>query len=95
MPTGVSWEPLAGTPGESGGFGPYVLDLVRDLRNETGAAILLIAHNMGVIRTMCDRVGVMFRQSIETYVSLLAVLKLNAAYVPLDASFPPVMIPRP
>jgi non-ribosomal peptide synthetase-like protein len=36
-----------------------------------------------------DRVGVMFRQSIETYVSLLAVLKLNAAYVPLDASFPP------
>ncbi len=37
-----------------------VLDLVRDLRNETGAAILLIAHNMGVIRTMCDRVGVMY-----------------------------------
>ncbi len=37
-----------------------VLDLVRDLRRETGAAILLIAHNMGVIRTMCDRVGVMY-----------------------------------
>jgi peptide/nickel transport system ATP-binding protein len=37
-----------------------VLDLVRDLRAETGAAILLIAHNMGVIRTMCDRVGVMY-----------------------------------
>jgi peptide/nickel transport system ATP-binding protein len=37
-----------------------VLDLVRDLRSETGAAILLIAHNMGVIRTMCDRVGVMY-----------------------------------
>jgi peptide/nickel transport system ATP-binding protein len=41
-----------------------VLDLVRDLRNETGAAILLIAHNMGVIRTMCDRVGVMYAGKI-------------------------------
>jgi peptide/nickel transport system ATP-binding protein len=37
-----------------------VLDLVRDLREETGAAILLIAHNLGVIRSMCDRVGVMY-----------------------------------
>ncbi len=37
-----------------------VLDLVRELRDETGAAILLIAHNLGVIRTMCDRVGIMY-----------------------------------
>ena len=37
-----------------------VLDLVRELRSETNAAILLIAHNLGVIRTMCDRVGVMY-----------------------------------
>jgi peptide/nickel transport system ATP-binding protein len=37
-----------------------VLDLVRDLRSQTNAAILLIAHNLGVIRTMCDRVGVMY-----------------------------------
>ena len=37
-----------------------VLDLVRELREDTGAAILLIAHNLGVIRTMCDRVGVMY-----------------------------------
>ncbi len=37
-----------------------VLDLVRALRHETQAAILLIAHNLGVIRTMCDRVGVMY-----------------------------------
>ena len=27
---------------------------------ETDAAILLIAHNLGVIRSMCDRVGVMY-----------------------------------
>ncbi len=41
-----------------------VLDLVRALRTETGAAILLIAHNLGVIRTMCDRVGVMYAGKI-------------------------------
>jgi peptide/nickel transport system ATP-binding protein len=37
-----------------------VLDLVKALRHETSAAILLIAHNLGVIRSMCDRVGVMY-----------------------------------
>jgi peptide/nickel transport system ATP-binding protein len=37
-----------------------VLDLVKALRSETNAAILLIAHNLGVIRSMCDRVGVMY-----------------------------------
>ncbi|MDQ3544815.1 MAG: ABC transporter ATP-binding protein [Actinomycetota bacterium] len=37
-----------------------VLDLVRALRSETDSAILLIAHNLGVIRSMCDRVGVMY-----------------------------------
>jgi peptide/nickel transport system ATP-binding protein len=37
-----------------------VLDLVRALRSDTDAAILLIAHNLGVIRSMCDRVGVMY-----------------------------------
>ncbi|MFT4656182.1 MAG: peptide/nickel transport system ATP-binding protein [Candidatus Aldehydirespiratoraceae bacterium] len=37
-----------------------VLDLVRELRSELNSAILLIAHNLGVIRSMCDRVGVMY-----------------------------------
>jgi peptide/nickel transport system ATP-binding protein len=41
-----------------------VLDLVRALRSETDAAILLIAHNLGVIRSMCDRVGVMYAGKI-------------------------------
>jgi peptide/nickel transport system ATP-binding protein len=41
-----------------------VLDLVRTLRDETNAAILLIAHNLGVIRTMCDRIGVMYAGKI-------------------------------
>lgn len=37
-----------------------VLDLVRTLRNETGTSVLFISHNLGVIRTMCDRIGVMY-----------------------------------
>ncbi|PUB17104.1 Pls/PosA family non-ribosomal peptide synthetase [Yoonia sediminilitoris] len=35
-----------------------------------------------------DRVGLLFDKSAETYIALLAVLKVNAAYVPLDAGFP-------
>ena len=35
-----------------------------------------------------DRVGLLFDKSFHTYVALLAVLKLNAAYVPLDTGFP-------
>ncbi len=37
-----------------------VLDLVRTLRQESNAAVLLIAHNLGIIRSLCDRVGVMY-----------------------------------
>ena len=37
-----------------------VLDLVQELRESTGAAVLMIAHNLGIIRSLCDRVGVMY-----------------------------------
>ena len=35
-----------------------------------------------------DRVGLLFDKSPETYMAMLAVMKVNAAYVPLDAAFP-------
>jgi non-ribosomal peptide synthetase-like protein len=35
-----------------------------------------------------DRVGLLFDKSAETYIAMLAVMKVNAAYVPLDAAFP-------
>jgi non-ribosomal peptide synthetase-like protein len=35
-----------------------------------------------------DRVALMFDRSPETYVTMLAVMKVNATYVPLDAVFP-------
>lgn len=41
-----------------------ILDLMRRLRDETGAAILLITHDLGVIAEMCDRVYVMYAGKI-------------------------------
>jgi peptide/nickel transport system ATP-binding protein len=41
-----------------------VLDLVRNLRQETGTSVLFISHNLGVIRTMCDRIGVLYAGSL-------------------------------
>jgi oligopeptide/dipeptide ABC transporter ATP-binding protein len=37
-----------------------ILDLIMDLRDETGMAILIITHNMGVIAETADRVLVMY-----------------------------------
>ncbi|MFC7072943.1 ABC transporter ATP-binding protein [Halovenus rubra] len=41
-----------------------VLNLLRDIQEETGMTILLITHNLGVIARMCDRVGVMYAGEI-------------------------------
>jgi peptide/nickel transport system ATP-binding protein len=37
-----------------------VLDLLRELQRETGMAIMLITHDLGVVAEMADRVGVMY-----------------------------------
>ena len=38
-----------------------ILDLLRELRDETGTAIVLITHNMGVVADLADRVAVKLR----------------------------------
>ncbi len=41
-----------------------VLDLLRDLRDELGMAVLIVTHNFGVVADICDRVSVMQRGAI-------------------------------
>jgi oligopeptide/dipeptide ABC transporter ATP-binding protein len=41
-----------------------ILDLMRHLREETGTAIILITHDLGVVAEMCDRVAVMYAGEI-------------------------------
>lgn len=38
-----------------------VLDLLRDLRRRTGVSMLFISHDLGVVRSFADRVGVLYR----------------------------------
>ena len=44
-----------------------ILDLMRRLRSDTGTAILLITHDMGVIAEICDNVAVMYAGQIVEY----------------------------
>lgn len=41
-----------------------ILDLLRHLRDETGTAIVLITHNMGVVADLADRVAVMYQGKV-------------------------------
>jgi len=41
-----------------------ILDLMRDLKAESGAAIILITHDLGVVAEVCDEVAVMYAGQI-------------------------------
>ena len=49
-----------------------ILDLMRNLRSETGTSILLITHEMGVIAEMCDNVAVMYAGQIVEYTDVFS-----------------------
>jgi oligopeptide/dipeptide ABC transporter ATP-binding protein len=41
-----------------------ILDLIRGLREQTGTAVILITHDLGVVAEMCDRVAVLYAGEI-------------------------------
>jgi peptide/nickel transport system ATP-binding protein len=41
-----------------------ILELMRELRSESGAAIILITHDLGVVAEVCDEVAVMYAGEI-------------------------------
>jgi oligopeptide/dipeptide ABC transporter ATP-binding protein len=41
-----------------------ILDLMKTLQEETGTAIILITHDLGVVAEMCDRAAVMYAGEI-------------------------------
>ena len=47
-----------------------ILDLMRKLQKETGTAIILITHDLGVVAEMCDRVAVMYAGEIVEQASV-------------------------
>jgi peptide/nickel transport system ATP-binding protein len=43
---------------------PQILDLMRELKAASGAAIILITHDLGVVAEVCDEVAVMYAGEI-------------------------------
>ena len=52
-----------------------ILAELRRLRTEFGMSLILITHNFGIIRGLCDRVAVMFRGEIVEYGETTSILK--------------------
>jgi peptide/nickel transport system ATP-binding protein len=53
-----------------------ILDLMRELKAESGAAIVLITHNLGVVAETCDEVAVMYAGEIVEHASVKALFDL-------------------
>ena len=41
-----------------------ILELIRDLRDDTGTSFLFISHDLGLVSTLCDRIYVMYAGEI-------------------------------
>jgi oligopeptide/dipeptide ABC transporter ATP-binding protein len=53
-----------------------ILDLMRNLRDQTGTAIILITHDLGVVAEMCDRVAVMYAGEIVEQTDVTSLFRL-------------------
>jgi peptide/nickel transport system ATP-binding protein len=52
-----------------------ILDLMRALREQTGTAVILITHDLGVVAEMCDRVAVMYAGEIVEQATTVALFR--------------------
>jgi len=52
-----------------------ILDLMKKLRKDFGASILLIGHDLGVISELCDKVAVMYAGKVAEYADLATLFK--------------------
>ena len=50
-----------------------ILDLIKELQARTGAAVIFITHDMGVVAEMCDEVAVMYAGRIVERGDIIAV----------------------
>ena len=55
-----------------------ILDLMRDLQSQTGMAIILITHDLGVVARMADEVAVMYAGKIVEHGTVVDVFYLSA-----------------
>jgi oligopeptide/dipeptide ABC transporter ATP-binding protein len=52
-----------------------ILDLIRTLQRESGAAVIFITHDMGVVAEMCDEIAVMYAGRIVERGDIVAVFE--------------------
>ena len=43
------------------------LDLLRELQEQTGVAMIFVTHNLGIVARMCDKLAVMYAGKIVEY----------------------------
>jgi ABC-type dipeptide/oligopeptide/nickel transport system ATPase component len=52
-----------------------ILELLQELRERTGAALLLVTHDLGIVAQLADRVGVMRHGRIVEQAGCLALFE--------------------
>jgi len=72
-----------------------VLDLIREIRAETGMALVLISHDLGVVSDLCERIAVMYAGRIveEAPAEMLFVEPLHPYTHGLLAALPDLEAP--